>query len=818
MRKISLGLLLIALTTLMVELSLVRVFDVIWYSNMAYMVITLVMFCFGLSGVFMSLFPIKDKTKVNSILTILAIAFGISTILIFPATNFLHINFDHFYFIPFRTSIKLLLLYFFISLPFFIAGLILTVLFSNFSEKIQSLYFWDLFGAAIGCLILIPLLPTIGPGGIVIIGGGVGFIAAALFTRHATFAKVLAVIGCLIFLTPFTKSFMTEGLVHKYFEFEHHIVKRGLKADIEKGWLEASYWDPISKIDIVNQPRGNSSWKHIAYDGGSQSTFIYPFDGDFEKLKESLPGSTPQNFGSQAVFLSHLLKEGTDAEVLIIGAAGGQETKAALTYGAGHVDAVELVGFVVHAGKNLYNDFNGNILNHPNVDVHVDEGRSFLRSANKKYDIIQMFSNHTSSSIGAGTGAMATTYLQTSDAYKEYFSHLKDDGILQINHHVYPRMVVTAAKAWKEMGRDNFRQHVLVFSHKGAADYLPTFLVRMTPWTKEEVDMLRTWFWGSIKLVEDPYNPDESMLSDDFYEGELSKETLALAKYRMTPCTDNHPYFNFFKKEWEHYTRGYPENYMDYATAALLSSQNIYRAGDGTIKMRLIPTDVVHLFITSAASLVFACVFIFIPLFFAKTGKEKWKYKFHSLGYFSCLGAGFIIIELVLIQIFMKLIGFPLYTYSSVVFALLVAAGTGSYVSGKMKISPTRMWQVPFIGTLLSIALILFVHQPYFQYFLTYPVLIRVLAAIALLFPSGFFMGMCFPLGIFTIREQPTGAVAWAWGMNGLFTVIGGILSVLISIYLGFKITLMVGMLIYIVAFVLYSQMKKVSPASVSGN
>ena len=55
-----------------------------------------------------------------------------------------------------------------------------------------------------------------------------------------------------------------------------------------------------------------------------------------------------------------------------------------------------------------------------------------------------MFSNHTSSSIAAGTGAMATTYLQTAEAYKEYFSHLKDDGILHINHHIYPKMVATA--------------------------------------------------------------------------------------------------------------------------------------------------------------------------------------------------------------------------------------------------------------------------------------------------------------------------------------------------------------------------------------
>ncbi|MGX9727171.1 MAG: hypothetical protein ACTFAK_07585 [Candidatus Electronema sp. VV] len=50
MNRIALSLFLIALTTLMAELALVRIFDVIWYANKAYQIITMVMFCFGLAG------------------------------------------------------------------------------------------------------------------------------------------------------------------------------------------------------------------------------------------------------------------------------------------------------------------------------------------------------------------------------------------------------------------------------------------------------------------------------------------------------------------------------------------------------------------------------------------------------------------------------------------------------------------------------------------------------------------------------------------------------------------------------------------------
>lgn len=807
MRRISLGLLIIAMTTLMVELALVRVFDVIWHSNMAYMIITMVMFCFGLSGVFLSLWSSVEKREVHTTLTVLALLFGFSVILPLPVMNNLPIDFNGFYKAPAQTSLMFMVMYLFLALPFFIGGVILTILFSSFADRIQKLYFWDLLGAALGCVILIPFLPRVGPGGILFIGAGLACISAALFTNKKSLPAFLGTIGLIVIAIPFYKSISSENLTDKYFEFKHHIAKRGVKKDIEKGNLEVSHWDPISKVDIIEQGK----WKHVAYDGGSQSSFIFPFDGDFDKLRNSLPKSTPEHFGGQNVYISHAIKEGTNPDVLVIGSAAGQETKAALTFGANHVDAVEMVGFVIEAGKEIYPDYNGNIFNNPKVSAHRGEGRSFLRSTNKKYDIIQIYSNHTTSSIAAGSGAMATTYLQTSDAYKEYFSHLSNDGILHINHHVYPRMITTASKAWKEMGRENFRQHVLVFSVKNMRENLPTLLIKMSPWSRQEVAELRNWFWGHTELVEDPYHTDQSMLTDEFYSGELSQQTADFVPYRIMASTDDHPYFNFLRKEWAHYNKAYPERFMDYSTAALLSSQYIvYSQKTKKYEKRLVPTDVVHLYMTSAASLIFACIFVFLPLFFAKTGKEKWRYKYHSLGYFSCLGAGFIIIELVFIQMFMKLIGFPLYTYSVVVFALLVSAGIGSYVSNVMNISPQKRWAVPFLGLLATIVVFLGIYQSYFNFFLTFPLLVRIAAAIVLLLPAGFFMGMCFPLGILTIKEQPKGTIAWAWGMNGLFTVVGGIASVIVSIYLGFSITLLLGALIYLIAFKLYASLRKV--------
>ena len=86
-----------ALTTLMLELNLVRVFVVIWYSNMAYMVITLAMFCFGLSGIYSSLRPLKEGADVNGYLAKLALLFALFSLAILPALNWVPFDFNVLY-------------------------------------------------------------------------------------------------------------------------------------------------------------------------------------------------------------------------------------------------------------------------------------------------------------------------------------------------------------------------------------------------------------------------------------------------------------------------------------------------------------------------------------------------------------------------------------------------------------------------------------------------------------------------------------------------------------------------------------------------
>jgi spermidine synthase len=790
-----------AVSTLMIELSLIRAFDVLFYPNIAYMIITCAIFAFGLAGIYSVLRPLKAPESVQSFLSSRAFLFSIGTLLILPTTNLLPFDFYELKTDFGRQILYFLGIYLVLVLPFFLAGMIFTNLFSTYAKSIQTLYFWDLVGAAIGSVILIPFLPAIGPGGMLFCGAALGLFASALFSPWKVWSVLATLVGLAVMILPFSRS---EG----YYDFKEHQNKRGVKTARESGLIEYTVWDPISKIDVMYDGEHYGWFRYIAYDGGTQTSTFYEFDGDFQYLRDHLAEEIGTQFWQRGVLASHYLKRDTDQNVLVIGSAGGQEVKAALMYGARHVDGVELVGAVVELGKTKYSQYIGNLFHHPNVNIQVGEGRSYLRASQKKYDIIQIFSNHTSSSIASGTGAMSTTYLQTADAYQEYFEHLAEDGILHINHHYYPKMITTAAFAWTKMGKTDFQQHVIVFEREGE-DTLPTFLVKMQPWTEDELSQLKEFFYTDFPsdrnvywLVEDPLHPENSFLSGEFFKGRLSPVLAQQIDFRIEPSTDNRPYFNFLRKNFAPVEIN-PTQFMSRSMAGPLN--NYITVGSVSI-----PLDVAPLVIVAMISLFLAGAFIFLPLHFSEVGNSKWTNRSSFLLYFSCLGAGFIIIEFVFIQLFMELIGSPLYTSSTVIFMLLFSAGIGSFATSKWKITPANHWQLPFLGILATVLLLLLIYPVVFNFFLASTLFVRILAACALIFPLGFFLGMPFPLGVLSLENQPRGAVAWAWGMNGLFTVIGALAGVILSITWGFQATLLIAALQYIVAFLVFAKIRSV--------
>src|SRR5262245_59930701 len=243
---VRLALFFLAAATLMLELLLTRVFDVILTPNMAYMVVACALFSFGFAGVTVTLQPARFARVKERWLPLLAVVFAASVLALRPALNVVPFDYEAISEHPIGQLLAFSAMYVVLVVPFFVSGLMFTLLFSAGARSIQALYFWDLTGAALGCVLIIPLLRPFGPGGILFITAAFGLIAAALLEPRRR-RRILAGAAALVLVV------IPTVVPPASMDFVEHLAKRGVKDARLAGAIEFSRWDPISKIDVIDQ-------------------------------------------------------------------------------------------------------------------------------------------------------------------------------------------------------------------------------------------------------------------------------------------------------------------------------------------------------------------------------------------------------------------------------------------------------------------------------------------------------------------------------------------------------------------------------------
>jgi len=225
------------------------------------------------------------------------------------------------------------------------------------------------------------------------------------------------------------------------------------------------------------------------------------------------------------------------------------------------------------------------------------------------------------------------------------------------------------------------------------------------------------------------------------------------------------------------------------------------------------PIAEVSLIILLAQVLLISAIFILLPLWKFSSGGLKTKNIFPYLFYFSGLGCGFIMVEIVLIQLFSLLLGEPVYTFAIVLAALLMFTGGGAYLSGRYSNSQ-RVVRNAII--LLSVLLLLasFFLPALLRQAIALPMSGRVLLSIILILPLGVLLGMAFPSGIRMLTNQNAALIPWAWGVNGFFTVIGSVIALILSMMIGFKAVLWIATLIYLSSMIVVTRFTKAKIAN----
>ena len=769
-KNIYWGIFLIALTTLVWEILLTRIFSATMYYHFVFMSISLAMLGFGCSGVLVFLFPqFFSKEKCADHLTLFSSLFSVTIIL----AILIYLRVQTTLMKPsLSTFLVLFRIFFFIFLPYFFSGITITLILKHYAKNVTTLYCCDLIGAGLGCILVISLLFIYDGISLVLLTSFMAAIASLVFARQCSSRILRRLSFCIALLS------LIAFISNVYF---YRFLKINYVQGIPQTGIIFEEWNPINRVTVVPGTfMGKNKILEINYDAVAKAV-IHPFDGDKEKV--SYLNKVPVSFYYQ-------LRK--NADVLIIGVGGGQDVLSAYINGYKKITGIEINPTIARLNTQVYRNFNSNLFSQPGIQLLIDEGRNFVRHSKDKYDIIHLPNVDSGVASSSGAFTFVENSLYTVEAFKDYYQHLKDDGVLWITRWKAKeknlfledfRVLTGIVKALEELGVKNPERNIIMIEEQ----YRPYWrqviiLMKKIPFLPAEItaiDELRKKL--NLEWLHHPAQRMDNTL-DDYLFSPDKQAFISQYPVRVDANTDNCPFFfNFLKPI--HYVWKIP-NQETHSTYPVFIFKSLF--------------IIIFLMVL---------VMIFLPLILFTRGSHlnnSVNFKGGYLLYFICLGLGFMLVEIPLIQKFILFLGQPLYAIAVILSSLLIFSGIGSLLSGKF----SQHEVLNRLRTIIFILCVFFVLYIYglpviFEKFLGASGLIRVILSILLILPLGMLMGMAFPLGIRLLEQDGSAMIPWVWGVNGACSVMGSILAWGLSLNFGYNITLWTATAIYGGAFLI---------------
>jgi hypothetical protein len=641
------------------------------------------------------------------------------------------------------------------ALPFTAAGIVVALAIRAATSWIGRLYAFDLAGAALGAIVMVPLMwviavPTL------MVGLSLPAAVAALLLAGRPGRVRTSVLGALAASVVLTA---LAAATHLY-SLPPVTTAHGLP-------VAADRWGPLNRVVGYAPPPG-SGFALVFYDRVYAPVPVH-------RPATPLPNWQTLHLGPQSIGYA-LTGPG---RALIIGGGGGRDIENALTSGQRRVDVIELNSDIVDVVDHALGRWSGSPYTLPRVHTAVGDGRSTLAARSTKYNQIHIGFTDTLSASSAQAFGLSEANLYTVEAYEEYFDHLAPGGILNISrpYHLVGdealRATILALTALRDRGiADPQRNVVVILGHDIFGELFGTVLARLTPWTPAELARIRVLARqrgaGVAYAPGGPYQLQWGQLarapSIDSFCG----------SYHLNVCapTDDQPFFFNMTRADRIGTNPGP-GYV-YSVDPLLV-----------------------LLITVAILLGLGILGFVVPLALSRgPGRPA----VGSLAFFAEIGLGFLVLEVVLIQRFVLFLGFPTYALSVVLFSLLLFTGAGAYLSSVLGGDRRRLLCGALAIASLLILAAAFGLQPLLRALIGAPFAARVAISIALLAPAGVTLGMAMPLGLGRLAGLYPEGVAWAWGINGIASVLASALGVAVAILAGFRIATLLAAAFYLAA------------------
>lgn len=748
-------------SALLLELGLTRLFSVVLFYHFAFLAISIALLGLGAGGVFAYLrkhhlqrYELRRFAALCAGLNALTIPLVLEIVLHVPVS--LELTGGNF--------ARLTAIYLASAIPFFLTGLQFSVIFARESERIPRLYGADLAGGSLACIAIVPLLNWVGGPNAILFSGLIAGVAAIVWSATPKPRALAVAVTSLLALAiagnhsgRLADITWAKGVIRKNVEFAR--------------------WNALSRVEVDRAPDGA---RVIVIDADA-NTFIMNADPRYfgkQDWEKGLMASPP-------AAVNALRPQGAYA---IIGPGGGVDVLRAVVGGSSSVTGIEINPIIAtRIMQERYADFAYHLYDRPEVHIHVADGRSFIRNSDNRYDVIQMTLVDTWASTAAGAFALSENNLYTAEAFREYFEHLKPDGIIAITRWEFRqprealRVVSQAMDALHRLGTTDMERHFVVIAQGELNEdgINVAVLAKKTPFMEAELKAVQQYTTAHppLQLLYSPSQPP----ANPFTELIRSHDPIAFSRnypFNISPVNDNRPFFFFTLK-----------------TSNILRSFSDTGAMDWKVNLGVAILGML-LLISVAAVLGF----LLLPLMVG-AGRTR---QHSSLFYFVGVGLGYILVEVSFIQRFVLFLGHPTYALTVVVFLLLLSSGAGSFASRKWFSETGRVW-FPLLGIAAALLLYALVLPPLLNSLVGAAFAAKLFVSSVVLVPLGFAMGMPFPTGLRALcggrsAGLESNEVEWAWAMNAAASVLGSVLAIVIALEYGLTATLLCGAAAYAVA------------------
>jgi hypothetical protein len=784
------GMFVIAFSTLVFEITLTRLLSVVAWYHMAFFAVATAMLGMTAAAVRVYLNPKRfspERVQLEAYLSCIAFALCVPVSLVLLCLIPIKYSSQTVYLLGIVVSTVAC------ALPFYFSGTAISLLLTRSREaKIGKLYASDLFGASLGCLFVLFALGYFDAPSLLIFAGSLGALAGFLMLLGSPLRaqkwKALVAFCALAVVSLMNTS-------------QHH----GLRPLIVKGRIEPravlfEKWNSFSRVAAYEPVKGPPHlWGPSPVFNTDKQAVQFPMkiDGDagtmvyqFESIEDI------DHFRYDVTSVAYQLRR--QGRVCVLGVGGGRDIQCAILFGHENIVGVELNPILIEYLKGPFYEFSG-LNRYPSVEIVEAEARGYLSTTRDKYALLQMSLIDTWAATGAGAFSLSENGLYTVEAWKIFLNRLSEDGIYTVSrwHNENDigetgRAVSLAVAALLEMGIESPRQHIALVT----SGTVSTLLVCRSPFSVLDIHRLKEvcteYQFKQTIIPGEPVSNEilQSIVSATSREDLLEK----VREYPLNfePSTDENPYFfNMLRPD----TVNLKQIFM--RSEDTLGVMNGNLAATATL-MVLISI----LFVLAMGTIVIPLL-IYLPK--EKTAKTNRSHVLAGALYFSLIGAGFMFLEIGLIQKLSLYLSHPIYALGIILFTIIAATGLGSFWSEKLPLL-RKPWLFVYPACMVLFILITnVILKTVIASTIEMALSVKIAFSIIIIAPMGVILGLFFPTGMRLFKPLVNDYTPWFWALNGVFGVLSSTLAVFISIFHGISKNFYIAAFCY--AAVLMSQL-----------